>query len=304
MAVQARTIKAKINSVGNIRKITRAMELVSVSKMKKATESALASRPYAERSLEILTNVSKQRNLNHRLFSHGDAKRNLVVLFSSNKGLCGSYNVNIAKGAKIFLDRVHAKYETEIDFVTVGRRSEKVARKLGGNIIASYIELPEEIHMEDALPLVRLLVDEFETGKYHNIVMVYTNFISALSNEVLARQVLPVTIENVRNMMEDAGGKGQKGEEPADFSNYLFEPSDDEVVDRVLRDLVEVLVYQGLLEARASEHSSRMVAMKNATENAEKLSDELTLTFNRARQATITREISEIASGAEALSGA
>lgn len=304
MAVQARTIKAKIHSVGNIRKITRAMELVSVSKMKKATEAALSSRPYAQRALEILVNVSRQRNLNHRLFAHGNKKRNLVVLFSSNKGLCGSYNVNIAKGAKIFLDRVHGKHETEIDFVTIGKRSEKVARKLGGNIIASFIDMPEEVHMDDILSLARLLVDEFETGKYFNIVMVYTNFISALSNEVLARQLLPVTIENVRNMTEDAGGKGQKGEDVSDFSNYVFEPGEDEVVDRVLRDLVEVLVYQALLESRASEHSARMVAMKNATENAEELSDELTLTYNRARQATITREISEIASGAEALSGA
>ncbi|MEX0935238.1 MAG: ATP synthase F1 subunit gamma [Candidatus Paceibacterota bacterium] len=304
MALQARTIKAKINSVGNIQKITRAMELVSVSKMKKATDTALSSRPYAERALEILVNVSKQRTVNHRLFSHGDVKRNLVVLFSSNKGLCGSFNVNVEKGVKTFLERVHAKREAEIRFVTVGKRSEKVARKIGGDIVGSFIDLPEKIALEDVLPLARLLVDEFETGEYHNIVLVYTNFISALSNEVLARQLLPVTVENVRNMMEDAGGKGQKGEDVADLSNYLFEPSEDEVVDRILRDLVEVQVYQALLESRASEHSSRMIAMKNATENAEKLSRELTLSYNRARQAAITREISEIASGAEALSGA
>lgn len=304
MALQTRTIKSKIQAVGNIKKITRAMELVSVSKMKKATEAALSTRPYANKALEILVNISRQRALKHPLFVHGNDKRNLVVIVSSNKGLCGNYNTNVFKAVKTFISRVQNKHEAEIDFITVGKRSEKIAQKMGGTIVASFIDLPEEVRLDSVSPLVRVVREEFESGKYYNVVVIYTNYISALSNEALARQVLPVKVENVINMIDESGKTIPGSHEPSsDFSNYIFEPDEEEVVDQALKSLTEIQIFQTVLESRASEHSARMMAMKNATENADRLRDDLVLSFNRARQAGITREISEISSGAEALNG-
>lgn len=299
-----KAIKSKIKSVNNIGKITKAMELVSASKMNKAVEAALATREYARRSLEILTHLSEEETLRHEYMVPGDERRNLLVPISSNKGLCGSYNINVEKAGRHFRDRVLAKREADFDFVTVGKYSESMARKMGGDIKASFVDIPEVISFDDIRSIAHVLTEEFLTGKYYNVVLIYTNYESALSQTPIARQLLPIREDILRNMLkelDDTAHNGGNGRE--DMALYLLEPDEEAILKEVLPRLTEVALYQALLEARASEHSARMVAMKNATENAEEMVDELTLSYNRARQAAITREISEIAAGADALSG-
>jgi F-type H+-transporting ATPase subunit gamma len=299
----AKVIQSKIKSVNNVKKITRAMELVSISKMKRAVDAAQATREYAARALQLLVNLSKNKYLKHPLLKHGKKDKNLFIILSSNKGLAGSFNVNIAKAASSFAGRVRAKREAHIDAVTIGKRAEKTANRLGFTIVGSFVDFKESIQVDDVFALSKLVLDEFNTGEYYNVVVIYANFISVLQNEVVVRQILPVKTENIFNMIKDAGDReGSKEASVEAMDQYVFEPSEEEILNHVLIRLTESQLYQALQESSASEHSSRMVAMKNATENAKRLVDSLTLSYNQARQAGITREIAEIASGAEALS--
>lgn len=296
MSVSTKAIKSKIGSVENIKKITRAMELVSVSKMKKAVAAALSARPYAERALEILTNISRERLLDHPLLRAGDGPT-LVVVIASNKGLCGSFNVNVHKAAREYMAQCD-----EVHMVTVGTYAEKFARRTDTHTVASFIDFGERIAIEEVAGLARSVGEPFRRGEYERVVMVYTRYISALKQDVTVRQLLPVDPKNIADMIQEIESDTPR-QVTEDMSLYLFEPSIDEILDPLLSRLSEVQLYQALLESQASEHSARMFAMKNATENAEEMIDDLNLSYNRARQAKITREISEIAAGAEALSG-
>lgn len=301
MPISTKAIKGRIQSVKNTKKITKAMEMVAASKMRKAVELSLSSREYAQLALELLVNISQNRVVNHPLLKHPRAKDStLLLIIASNKGLCGSYNVNVFKEVKQYVDN-HKDME-KIEAVCVGKYAERYARKLRLKVIASFIELPDAISPEDIRGLTRLVIDEFLKGHYYRIRVVYTNFISAMSNEILIRSILPVKEENIRKSIMFAGGNDSKqlNIEDRGMMLYQFEPSEEETLNRVLPILTEAQIYQALLESAASEHSARMLAMKNASESAEEMIDELTLTFNKARQAGITQEIVEIATGAEA----
>jgi F-type H+-transporting ATPase subunit gamma len=301
MAVSAKQIKGKISSVQNVGKITKAMELVSVSKMQKSIDSLHQTRPYAEEALSVLSRISTDDKRDHALLSHGKNDKNLVVLISSNRGLCGSYNARIAKAATEYLNRTESKHGSKIEFVCVGRYAETIARRLRREIRASFQDFDESSTYGDTIALAKVIHDLFESGDYWNVVVIYTDFVSTLVSRPLARQLLPVKSINIENMLvekDDPSRNLIKDFEPVDME---FEPTESEVLEFVLRRLTDAQIYHALRESLASEHSSRMVAMKNATENADKLADELKLTYNRARQAAITQEISEIASGAEAL---
>lgn len=302
MATSAKQIKGKIASVKNVGKITKAMELVSVSKMQKSVASLEQTRPYAEEALNILGTISSDDKRDHPLLNHGDNSKNLVVLLSSNRGLCGSYNARIAKAAAEYVDRAEGKHGSTVEFVCVGRYAETAARRLRRTIKASFQDFDESSSYEDMVTLAETIHELFATGHYWNVVIVYTNFVSTLVSHPMARQVLPVKTENVENILAEKDESTPRHQELSDNTPELqFEPSEEKVLEFVLRRMTDVQIYHALRESLASEHSSRMVAMKNATENADKLAGELKLTYNRARQAGITQEISEIASGAEAL---
>jgi len=304
MAVSAKQIKGKIASVKNVGKITKAMELVSVSKMQKSVAALQAARPYAAQALSILSNVSYDSKREHRLLSHGGNSKNLVVVVSSNRGLCGSYNARVAKAVTDYVRRTESKHGSEVEFICVGRYAETAATRLRKNIRSSFQGFDENSSYTDTLAIAAVVHELFETGEYWNVVIIYTDFVSTLTSNAIARQLLPVKPENVLDIMEMTTQQRAEYSPEIDRSNELqFEPDEVEVLDFVLRRLTDAQIFHGLREAQASEHSSRMVAMKNATENSNKLADELKLTYNRARQASITQEISEIASGAEALSG-
>lgn len=304
MAVSVKQIKGKIASVKNVGKITKAMELVSVSKMQKSVASLEKTRPYAQEALRILTNISANDRRDHPLLQHGSNDKNLVVLVSSNRGLCGSYNARIAKAGADFFHRVEKKHGSKVEFVCVGRYAETAARRFRREIKASFQDFDESSSYQDTLALASVVHELFLTGNYWNVVIVYTDFVSTLVSRPLARQLLPVTINNIENILvEKTATVSPEINETTDLrvAEMQFEPTEEEVLDVVLRRLSDVQIYHALRESLAAEHSSRMIAMKNATENTNKLADELKLTYNRARQASITQEISEIASGAEAL---
>lgn len=300
MSLSAKAIQAKIGSVKNIKKITKAMELVSVSKMQKAVAAALGTRAYALRAIEVLANISTNRFLRHPLLKEGKGKKDLMVVVSSNKGLCGAFNVNVRRA----LAEVLEKNGEVADVVAVGKYSERTARAIGAHIVGSFIDIPEVITMSDLSGLSRLILEEFQSGRYRRVFVTYTVYESALVQRPRIRQILPINEEITRSVLEEVT-RMDEDDAPVlkeeKMSQYIFEPAGDEIIDVILPRLVEVVIYQALLESRASEHSARMLAMKNASENAESMVGDLTLSYNKARQATVTREISEIATGAEAL---
>jgi len=296
MAVSTKAIKQRIKSVNNTKKITKAMEMVAASKMRRIVEKSLASREYAKRALELLVNISRDSLLQHPLLQHGQTDKTLLIIVAADKGLCGGFNVNVFKELK----KYHDKHSDPVDVICVGRYAEHFAKKLKLNVIGSFVDMPDNLSPEDVRGLSRLVLDEYLSNSYNKVRIVYTNFISAMSNEVDIRGLLPVTEEHLVRSIADAGGKHDpENLDKMSLKLYKFEPDEEAVLDRVLPILTEVQIYQSLLESRSSEYSSRMVAMKSASENAEEMVDDLTLSFNKARQASITQEILEIASGAQ-----
>ncbi len=303
MALQTRAIRQKISSVKNIRKITKAMEMVAVSKMKKAVTSALSSREYALAALDLLVALSLERTVSHPLLETPTGNRTLMVMVASNRGLCGGFNVTLAKAVAQSFEKYGGK--EFVDFVTIGKNAERLARKLGADVRGSFVEFSEVQGMYGISGLRRLVLDEFSSGRYARIVVAFNNYISAVRYEPVIRPILPITIEIVRNIVtlgsdavSDESRRSSLGE-----GIYLFEPTEQDVLAEVLPQLVSVELYQINLESVASEQSARMVAMKNASESAGEMIEDLTLDANRARQDGITQEISEIAAGANALSG-
>lgn len=299
--MSVRAIKSKIGSVKNIKKITKAMEMVSVSKMQKAVAATLRTREYAHRALEVLAHVSHNRFLRFPLLHVGAGDKELVVVVASNKGLCGGFNASIRKRLRDLAKKTNAPLEV----IAIGRYAEIAARGVGLRVAASFIDLPEEVHVTDIHAITSLIRNEFEEGDYKHVYMLYTTYKSALVQRPKVRTLLPITEEVVHDVldevvhMEDDAGEPQA--EPRSLALYMFEPGEIDVAETIIPRLVEMVLYQAILESRASEHSARMIAMKNATDNAKSLVDTLTLRYNKLRQASITQEIAEISSAAEAL---
>lgn len=296
---QQREIKGKMGTVKNVKKITKTMEAVSASKMKKAMNAALRTREYATLGLELLKNLSQETYMTHPLLQEGAGDKTLVVMYASNKGLCGSFNIIMARSVWKYLETTGD--DSKPHFIAVGKYAEKFARKTQMPLIASFTDLDGSPDIEQVLPLARLVVDEFNTGAYNKVVVVYTNFISALRNAPVARDVLPVQEKIVQNMLENTAEGFEAEDVSTKRAQYIFEPDEEEVLQFTLEKLVEVMLYQALLESAASEHASRRNAMKNATDNAGEVYKKLELQYNRARQASITQEIAEISAGAEAI---
>jgi F-type H+-transporting ATPase subunit gamma len=300
MATQIKTIKQKIASVGNIRKITRTMEMVSVAKMRKAINRAIASRDYAKYALEILLTLVNERNISHPLMETREGDTTLLVIIASNKGLCGSYNMNVSKTvAKYIKENANMK----IDAIVVGKQAEKIARRFGLNVLDRYHEFKDDFTLTHIKMLRRLVVKLFsEKNHYKNVVVAYTEFVKQMVTKAGVKEILPVTA-NIATKIVDENDSGVDTFTPnkRGMAEYIFEPSEQRVLDKLIPNFLSTLLFQVMLEANASEHSSRMFAMKNATDNATGILDDLVLTYNRARQANITQEVAEIIAGAEAL---
>ncbi len=300
-----KTIKTKLKSVDNIRKITKAMEMVARSKMKKAIDRALGIRPYAFFALEFLVNFSYHTAAVSPFFQKMDGERTLILEISANKGLCGGYNGNIFRELRKYVTSNDARDLT--DYIVVGKYAVHHAKLLGGKLLHSFTDFSEDITRAEIEQVSNLVKKEWETGAYKKVIIAFTNFKSTLSQKPIIRQLLPLSLEIVENQIAEGGGEENWVDLPAlhlqrNWSRFVIEPSEDAILDFIIPQLVTVQIYHAILDALASEQAARMIAMKNATENANKLGDKLLLSFNHIRQEGITRELSEIAAGAEALS--
>lgn len=288
-----REIRRRIRSVKNISQITRAMEMVAASRMRRAQQHVLATRPYAERiramigDLATITAFEEEgEEARFPLLQKRPINRSEVILITSDRGLAGAFNTNIIRRGVQFITDERPEGVENMELIAVGRKGRDFLARHIGRLSASFTDIGDYPTLEEIRPLVRIATDDFASGKVDAVYVAYTKFINTLRQEPEVLQVLPI---------EAPEGAGE-------VSDYIFEPSPEEVLEALLPRFVEVQIYQAILESIASEYSARMVAMRNATENAGELVDELTMTYNKVRQAAITAEVTEIAAGAAALS--
>jgi F-type H+-transporting ATPase subunit gamma len=274
------------------------MQMVAASKMRRAQENVLATRDYSERAWRILTHLASQRGETeelHPLLRRPESLHTVaMVLITGNRGLCGGYNHNILRVASDYL----IGCQPSVELIAVGRRGASYMARYGRNVEAEFTELPDQPRITDITPIARLVLEGYREGRYDMVVLAYTDFINTLSQKPTVKRLLPVVIGESG---EEAMAEYIPEDEPSSVPKYIYEPDARTILDTVVPRFVELRLYQALLESAASEHSARMVAMRNATENAMDLIEDLTLTYNQARQQDITNEMLDIAGGAEAL---
>jgi F-type H+-transporting ATPase subunit gamma len=296
----AREIKKRIRSVKNIGQITRALEAVSASRVRKAQARVLASRAFSEKAWEILLNVQKSAQkgtpLHPLLTPRAEVKSAMIILITSDRGLAGAFNTNIIRVAQRFADRIP---EERIQFVSVGRKGRDSLVRARMPLVAEFSN-PSEPTIASLSPITRLAIDEFLSGSVDEVFIAYTDFINTLTQRPRVTRLLPlspyttddqIVAEYVKNAPDVTTGS----------LDYEYEPSATAILDEIVPRFTALQLYQAVLESQASEHSARMVAMRNASDNASGLVDSLTLVYNKARQAGITAEILDIVGGAQAL---
>ena len=278
-----RDIRRRIGSVKNIKQITRAMQFVAASKLKRAQDATLAARPYSEKLDEVLADLSAVLGQeDHPLLATPTDGKRLIVLITTDRPLSGPLNTNIVR----FVARDIIDNPGDVAVITVGRKGRDAMRRTGVPLEAHFATFGDRPTFADVLPLARLVTDDFLAGAYARVDIVYSLWVSTLVQRPTALTILPI------QPAEDTEG--------IPGNQFIFEPSAAAVLERLLPRYVATRLFQAVLESKASEESSRMVAMKNATENAEELIEDLTLAYNKVRQSNITREMIEIASGAQA----
>jgi F-type H+-transporting ATPase subunit gamma len=293
-----RDIRRRIKSVKSTSQITKAMELVAAAKMKKAQNQALAGRDYADKLNKVLVNLKANTDEeSHPLLGKREGSKELMLVISTQRGLCGGLNTNLLKKV-----RLEASDDTE--YVTVGKKLRQSIAKSGGKIVTDW-EVSDPVPFNDAKPIAKFLTEQFLSGEYDKISVAFNNFVSTLTQTPYVSQLLPIEAAGLAEKQEYEGvGKDEIGEtdDAAALSmDYEFEPSAEGVLDKLLPLYINFQIYQMLVEARASEHSARMVSMKAATDNANKMVKELTLEYNKARQAAITAELLEITTAMKAM---
>ena len=282
-------IKRRIGSIQNMRQITKAMELVAASRMRKAQEAALRSRTYNQMARELLTRVSQITEVtDHPLFKEREVKARLLVVITSDRGLAGAYNSNALRK---YVAELKADKKAGIRSYTIAvgqKAAHLVARLQDTEVVAVYKNLPEGLKVHDLQPLLRAAITLFTEQKVDKVDVIYTHFYSSINQQPNVLHMLPAGFSET--------------EVSKDLAQAEFEPSTSSVLDATVKRLVDAQLWQSLLESIASEQSMRMLAMKNATDNANEIVDDLTLAYNNARQASITQELAEITGGAEAMS--
>jgi F-type H+-transporting ATPase subunit gamma len=291
----ARDIKRKIKSVSNTRQITKAMELVSTAKLRKAKSKLDITKPYFETVLKTIKKIIKnENNLKHKYLVNREKTNSLYIIIAADRGLCGGYNSNVLKKAVNIIE----KNDTNAKLVTVGKQALKFFEDSPYEIVKSLTQISEKPSFGDSRVISNLALKMFDEEQVDEIIFVYTRMITSLNLEPTELTLLPVSVEIDEEETKD-DQKNKPKEEMRDLVTY--EPSAEVVLDFIIPKYVESVIYGGLIESSASEQSARRVAMESATDNADEMIDELTLTYNQARQAAITQEITEIVGGAEAL---
>jgi F-type H+-transporting ATPase subunit gamma len=288
-------IRGRIGSVRNIAQITRAMEMMSASRMKRAQDAILAARPYADELRDALSRVTAAVGEEvDPLLARRELRRVGLIVMTTDRGLAGALDSTTVRAALRYIAEHSSSAEggTEFEAITIGRKGRDQIRRAGVPIAAHFARLGDRPTFSDVTPVARLVTEDFLAGTYDEISVVYPGFISTLNQQPTVTRLLPVPRP-----------ADLSAEEAERTDEYLIEPTPEAVLGRLLPHYVAIDLYRAVLEANASEQSARMIAMRNATDNANELIGDLTLVYNKTRQATITREMIEIASGAEALGG-
>ena len=282
-------IRGKIKSVENTKKITKAMEMVAASKMRKAQDRMRAARPYAEKVRQITGNLSKANpEYTHAFMQTNDAKTAGFVVVTTDKGLCGGMNTNVLRALTNQLKDLQAK-GMGAEAVAIGNKGLGFLNRIGAKVVSSATGLGDTPHLDKLIGPVKVLLDAYTEGRIHSVHVCYTRFINTMKQEAVIEQLLPLSAADLQD-----GSKGRDWD-------YVYEPDAATVIDELLLRYVEAQVYQAVAENMASEQSARMVAMKAATDNAGSVISELKLVYNKTRQAGITKELSEIVAGAAAV---
>ncbi len=281
-------IRTKIKSVQSTQKITRAMEMVAASKMRKAQDRMEATRPYSEKMRRVIGHLAwAHTEYRHSYLEEREAKRVGYIVISTDRGLCGGLNNNMFKSLLAPMKEWDDK-GIEIDLCTLGQKGFQFFKRLGGRIVAEKSHLGDSPHLTDIIGVVKVMLDAYNEGRLDRLYLVFNEFVNTMTQAPTVEQLLPIP-------------KGEIEEEIKHHWDYIYEPDAKEVLDQLMMRFIESQVYQGVVENIACEQAARMVAMKAASDNAGSLIDELQLAYNKARQAAITQELSEIISGAAAV---
>ena len=298
-------IKNRIDSVKNTRKITKAMKMVAAAKLKRAQEQMEASRPYAfrmQRMVDALSHRVQEQEKTHPLMERrDDPEKSLMVIIASDRGLCGGFNANLFRGIDRYLAE-HRIAGEEQELVTVGSKARDHFKKSDYEIVDHFDDVIGNVDIKSAKRVSKQMRQSFLDGDYDHVYLCYNRFVSAIAQEWVIYNILPLS-ESLVFTAENEEGEPVASEEEVSDREFIYEPDLDVLLDELLPSHIDTQVYQALSESEASEHAARMTAMDNATNNANDMIDDLTLQYNRARQAYITKEIVEIVSGAESLKG-
>ncbi len=291
-----RDIKRRIGGVKNISQVTRAMQMIAAAKMRRAQEQVRASRTYAEKAWEVLVHLSHQPDAKgqlHPLLSQRPVKKACVILITGDRGLAGGYNGNIIRATARFIN----DYGKPVSLITVGRKGRSSFARSSHTIVAEFTGIPDRPTLLDVLPIARIVINDYLSEEYDEVFLAYTDFINTVVQKPVVKRLLPLLPEK----MDEQAVVEHVGQAKTSRNPYIYEPGPVELLDTILPRFTEMQVYQAVLESLASEHSARMVAMRSATDNANELVANLTLTYNRARQESITKEMLDIVGGVEAL---
>jgi F-type H+-transporting ATPase subunit gamma len=281
-------IRMKIRSVQNTRKITKAMEMVAASKMRKAQERMRAARPYGEKIRTVAAHIS-HANSEYRhpfLVERDTVKRVGIIVITTDKGLCGAMNTNVLRLVLQHYKQWLAEGE-EVEVCSIGTKGVGFMQRMGANIVSQSVQLGDRPHLEKLVGAIKVMLEGYNTDRFDRLMIFYTRFINTMKQEPVMEQLLPI--------------KGERLGAPEGGWDYIYEPEAQVVLNQVLTRYIEALIYQAVAENMSSEQSARMVAMKAASDNARNVIDELTLIYNKSRQAAITKELSEIVGGAAAV---
>ncbi len=283
----AKEIRTKIGSIKNTQKITSAMELVAASKMRKAQDRMAASKPYAEKIRRVVSHLAQANpEYKHSFMDERETRRVGIIVVSTDRGLCGGLNINLFKSV-IGLSKEWKEKGAEVELALVGNKAQSFFRSVGGNVVATVSGLGDEPSVESLIGSVKVMLDAYEDAKIDRLYIVYNEFVNTMTQSPVARQLLPL--------------KPADDEFTRRHWDYIYEPDAKDILDQLLVRFIESQVYQGVVENNACEQAARMIAMKSATDNAGELIYDLELVYNKARQAAITQEISEIVGGAAAV---
>lgn len=283
----AKEVRTKIRSIKNTQKITRAMEMVAASKKRRAQERRALSHPYASKIRKVIGHLATGHlEYRHPYLDIRPAKRVGYIVISSDRGLCGGLNINLFKATVASMRQWHDQ-NIDIDLCVIGTKAETFFRRLGGNIVAHATHLGDTPSVADLIGIVKIMLDKYSDGSIDRLFLVYNEFVNTMTQEPTIEQLLPLVPSEDDNLPK--------------YWDYIYEPTAPELLDLLLARYIESQVYQGVMENLACEQAARMIAMKNASDNAGDLINELQLIYNKARQAAITQELSEIVAGAAAV---